>query len=121
MLTDAHIARLLDIANAGCHNGYVADARAIYAAILAEKPQSNAARIGMALSHIVINEFDMAEQELGALLAENADDADAIAMLGLSLMLSGKKEEAIACLTPLAEQNTVQAKLAQDLLEQMQA
>jgi thioredoxin-like negative regulator of GroEL len=121
MLSEANISRLLDIANAGCHKGCVADARSIYHAVLTEKPQLPAARIGMALSHIVVNEFDSAEQELNAVLERDANDADALAMLGLCFMLAGKKEEAEATLSPLAEQDSTQAQLARDLLEQVRA
>ena len=78
MLTDSQIARLLDIANAGCHKGLVLQARTIYEGVLGVRPGHVPALIGQALSHIVIGEYDQAEKLLrDGVLSEHPDDADA--------------------------------------------
>jgi hypothetical protein len=118
MLNDEQISRLLDIANAGCHKGLVNEARAIYDGVLALKPGHVPALIGKALSHIVIDEFSQADEGLRAILSENPDDADAKAMLGLSLFLEGKKEEARDVLESVGEGQGSSA-LAASLLEQL--
>ena len=120
MLTDSQIVRLLDIANAGCHNGMVTDARTIYEGILAVRPGHVPALIGQALSHIVIGEYEQAEQILrNQVLADHPDDAECRAMLGLSLCLADKKEEAREVLQDLAGEENNSAALARSLLEQM--
>ena len=78
MLTDSQIARLLDIANAGCHKGMVLEARTIYDGVLALRPGHVPALIGQALSHVVIGEYDKAETLLrNGVLADHPDDPDA--------------------------------------------
>lgn len=119
MLTNEQIARLLDIANAGCHKGMVAEARAIYEGVLADRPGHVPALIGQALSHIVIGEYAEAEEGLSAVLAQHPDDADAMAVRGLGLCLEGKKDEARKILEPLQGGEGTAAKLAASLMEQM--
>ena len=119
MLTDAQITRLLDVANAGCHKGMVTQARTVYAGVLAVRPGHVPALIGQALSHIVISEFDQAEEQLKAILAGNADDFDAQALLGLCLFLADKKDEAREVLEPLQSREGSSAALVASLLEQL--
>ena len=119
MLNDSQIARLLDIANAGCHKGLVTEARAVYEGILALRPGHTPARIGRALSHIVVDEFADAEAELRDILEQNAEDRDAAATLGLCLFLAGRKDEARNVLESLTGGEDTVADLASTLLEQM--
>ncbi len=118
MLTDNQIARLLDIANAGCHKGAVLEARAVYEGVLAVKPGHVPALIGQAISRMVVGEYDAAEEQLRAVLDANPDDCDAIAALGLCLTLAGKAEEAAAALEKAAAAESPAADLARRLLEQ---
>ena len=106
MLTDSQIARLLDIANAGCHKGMVLEARTIYDGVLALRPGHVPALIGQALSHVVIGEYDKAETLLrNGVLADHPDDPDA---------------RARDILQPLSEENSSASALARSLLEQME-
>ncbi|MGN1037810.1 MAG: tetratricopeptide repeat protein [Mailhella sp.] len=118
MLNDSQISRLLDIANAGCHKGLVLEARTIYEGILAVRPGHIPALIGQALSHIVIGEFEQAEEMLRR--EAICEDSDAKAMLGLCLCLSEKKDEAREVLQPLAEEEGSAAAMARSLLEKME-
>lgn len=122
MLTDSQIVRLLDIANAACHKGLVLDARTIYDGVLAVRPGHVPALIGQALSHIVIGEYDKAEDLLRTqVLAGNPEDADAKVMLGLCLCLADRKDEARQILQELIDGQEKSADLARSLLEQMEA
>lgn len=118
MLEDSQITRLMDIANAGCHKGMVVQARTIFNSVLELRPGHVPARIGMAMSHIVVSEFDKAEEILRAVIDESGD-ADASAALGLCLTLADRKDEAREVLDPLAEGEGSAAALAASLLEQM--
>ena len=85
MLSDAQISRLLDVANAACHTGNVADARVIYEGVLALKPAFAPALVGKALSHVVVDDFDEAERILKEeVLSVRPDDPEGLAVLGLS-------------------------------------
>ncbi|WP_294446113.1 tetratricopeptide repeat protein [uncultured Mailhella sp.] len=120
MLTDSQIARLLDIANAGCHKGMVLGARTIYDGVLAVRPGHVPALIGQALSHIVIGEYEEAEKLLrDDILSEHPEDTDARAMLGLCLCLADRKDEAREALRPLTEKDGSASELACSLMEQI--
>lgn len=122
MLTSEQIQRLLDIANAGCSKGHVVEARVIYQGLLAANPGLAPATIGMALSHIVVNEFAEAEKLLrDTVLAVTPDDQEALAMLGLCHTLAGQREAAEGVLAPLVDQKGPRAELAAALLERARA
>lgn len=119
MLEHAQIVRLLDIANAGCHRGMVLEARTIYESVLVLKPGHVPARLGMALSHIVVDEFDKAEALLKAVLDERPDDTEARSLLGFCLSLAGRNEEARPVLEALRDAEGSGTSLAADLLARM--
>lgn len=121
MLTDAQVQRLQDIAYCATHAGNVLDARTIFAGILAIKPHSVACKIGMAFTHLVVDEFDKAESILkDDVLAANPDDNEAKALLGLNFLLAGHSEEAKAIFLLLQEQDGPACALANDLLGTIQ-
>lgn len=120
MLNETQIKRLLDIANAGCHKGMVAEARTVYSGILAVQPDHAPALIGQALSHIVVGEYETAETVLrDTVLAKSPDDADALAILGLCLFLADRKDEARDILEGVKGTEGTAAELAASLLEQL--
>ena len=116
MLEESHIVRLMDIANAACHKGMVLDARTIFDSILVIKPGHVPALIGLALSHLVVNEFSKAESMLRDILAKHGDDADAQVMLGFCLKLMKRDEEATILLEPLKDNPGSAGNLARSLL-----
>ena len=118
MLSDAQISRLLDVANAACHTGNVADARVIYEGVLALKPAFAPALVGKALSHVVVDDFDEAERILKEeVLSVRPDDPEGLAVLGLSRLLARRYDEAVDVLAPLAGGEGLAAALAAGLLE----
>lgn len=121
MLTDVHVQRLQDIAYCASHTGDVLNARTIYAGILAIKPQSVASKIGMALTHLVVDEFEKAETILKEdVLATTPGDNEARVLLGLNYLLTGRNEEARDIFTLLQNQDGPAAALANDLLSTIQ-
>ena len=95
MLNDQEVSRLLDVANAGVNRGEVARARRVYAGILADRPGHVPTLISLAMSHIAVGEYNDADAILrDKVLADNPDDAGALAYLGLSAALADRKDEA---------------------------
>lgn len=121
MLTDAQVQRLQDIAYCASHTGNVLKARTIYAGILAIKPQSVASKIGMAFTHLVVDEFDKAEAILkDDVLAATPDDSEARVLLGMNYMLAGRNDEAKTIFMLLQKQNGPASTLAMELLGTIQ-
>lgn len=120
MLSTEHKQRLLDIANAGCSKGHVVEARTIYEGLLTLDQNMAPANIGLALSHIVLNEFTEGEELLREkVLAADPADQEARAMLGLCLTLAGRHEAAEDVLEPLSKEGGPRAELAAALLERV--
>ncbi len=121
MLSTQESQQLLDIANAGCTKGHIVEARTIFHALLAQNPDLIPASIGLAFSHIVVNEFEEGERLLREnILAAHPHDQDANLMLGLCQILAGNKVVAQEILQPLAQAGGNRADLAATLLEQAQ-
>lgn len=118
MFSTEHVTRLLDIANAGCSKGHVMEARAIYQGLLNLNPELVPARIGLAFSHIVTNEFAEGERILREeVLSAHPDDEDANVMLGLCHTLAGNTEAALEILGPLVTAHGPRSELAGMLME----
>lgn len=103
MLNDTQIAQLLEISLAGSRTGQVLPARDICAAILAVRPGFMPARIALAFSHIVLDEFEEARVLLNDVLTTAPADSDALVMLGLLETLSDHKEEARTALNAVCK------------------
>jgi thioredoxin-like negative regulator of GroEL len=95
LIDDIQLAQLVDVALAAAHLGKPGEARAIFENLLVYKPEHTPARIGLAFSHLVCNDFEKAETILREeILSRNPRDAEALALLGLALSFDGRIEEA---------------------------
>lgn len=120
MLTNQQIRRLLDIGYAACHTGSIEQARTIMEGVLADRPEHVSALVGLAYSHLTVNEFDKAEEILRKdVLAKNPGDADGLAYLGLCLMLADRKAEAREVLSQIPAEAAASRPLIAKLLEQL--
>lgn len=121
-INDTQFSRLLDAGLAACHLGAVEEARIIHAGLLAERPDSIPARIGMAFCALVVDDFATAEQILKSeILEKHPDDADALVMLALVYRLSGRQDEAIPVLERLEGTGAATEDLAKTLLAEMRS
>lgn len=116
MFSERQTARLLDLANLACQKGLVGEARTIFRAVLALKPDFVPALVGLAFSHVVVDDFDGALTILDGALAAHPADADALAMRGLACMLSGRKEEAEQAFAAIP-QDCAAAEMARAVME----
>lgn len=116
MFSERQIARLLDMANLACQKGLVGEARTIFRAVLAFRPHFAPALVGLAFSHVVVDDFDTALMILDDVLARDAADADALAMKGLACILAGRKDEARQAFEAIP-QDCVAADMARAVME----
>lgn len=116
MLSDRQIARLLDLGNLACQKGLVSDARTILDGVLALRPDFAPAQVGLAFTHVVVDDFDGAVAILDKVLDANPADSDALAVLGLSHMLAGRQSDAEQAFARIP-QDSAAADMARAIME----
>ena len=94
ILEKEKISALIQIGFAGCAKGQLFQARRLFEGLLCVDSELVGAKIGLAFSYIVVDDFDKADQILDELLVSHSDDADVKAMKVFSLALQKKSEEA---------------------------
>lgn len=119
MLSDLQIQRLVDLAGVATQEGLVDKARIILDGVLALRDEHIPALIIQAFTHIVVDDFQGAQDILdNKVLSKNPDDADALAMKGLAFMLAGQKDEAREVLARIPEDAST-SELAKNLLQEI--
>ncbi|MCL1603324.1 tetratricopeptide repeat protein [Succinatimonas hippei] len=94
ILEKEKISALIQLGFAGCAKGQIFQARRLFEGLLCADSELVGAKIGLAFSYIVVDDFDKADQILDELLVSHSDDADVKAMKVFSLSLQKKSEEA---------------------------
>ena len=94
ILEKEKISALIQIGFAGCAKGQIFQARRLFEGLLCADSELVGAKIGLAFSYIVVDDFDKADQILDELLVSHSDDADVKAMKVFFLVLQKKSEEA---------------------------
>jgi Flp pilus assembly protein TadD len=112
---------LAEIGFCGVSMGNMLPARKIFNGILAERPGHKAPRMGIAMSHYMVDEFEQAETILKGLISEDPAFDLAKAHLALTYLLAGKREEA----RPLLEEvkhngNSMFMVMVDELLGQLE-
>ena len=116
MIDKQKVGTLLELGLAGVHLGRPAESRAIFEGLLAYDPSLEAtARIGLALTHLVVDDFEPAESLFQSVLATWPDSQEARVLLGLTYKLSKRPEQAAALLNQAAGEGGPAADLAQAL------
>lgn len=119
MLTERQIQRLIDVAGAATQVGRVNESRAILDGVLALKPSFAPALIAQAFTHVVVDDYEGAKGLLNDhVLGKNPNDADALAMLGLALLLQGDKGEAVSVLSRIPTEHPA-GELAKTLMTEL--
>jgi thioredoxin-like negative regulator of GroEL len=99
LIDETQLARLVDVGLAAAHLGKPGEARAIFENLLVYRPEHAPARIGLAFTYLVCNDWEKTEAILrDEVLAKNPQDAEALALLGLALGFAGKAEESVKVL-----------------------
>ncbi|MDR2892006.1 MAG: hypothetical protein LBV80_02820 [Deltaproteobacteria bacterium] len=89
---------LAEIGFAAVSMGNMPSARTIFEGLAAVRPDHEAPRMGMAMSHYMINEFAEAEEILRGLMRDKPEFRLAGVHLALCLILAGRKDEALPLL-----------------------
>ncbi|MDR2504444.1 MAG: tetratricopeptide repeat protein [Deltaproteobacteria bacterium] len=108
MLETEDLQILAELAFGAVFTGNMLPARTIFEGLAAARPEHEAPRIGMAMSHYMVNEFDRAEEILRGLIQDKPGFRPAVVNLALCLILSGKKTEARPLLLELEKNNDPQ-------------
>jgi predicted Zn-dependent protease len=85
--------------------GNMLPARTIFNALEAARPGHEAPRMGLAMSHYMVDEFGEAEEILRALMRDKPNFPLAGVHLALCLILAGRKEEALPLLREADRRN----------------
>ena len=80
LLEKQELTALVNIAFALCLKGKVFEGREILKHLKEAEPSLMAAKVGIAFSHITVNEFDKARELLDECLQEDPDDQDVLAL-----------------------------------------
>ena len=117
ILEKEKISALIQIGFAGCAKGQIFQARRLFEGLLCADSELVGAKIGLAFSYIVVDDFDKADQILDELLVSHSDDADVKAMKVFSLALQKKSEEAKELASSVDASQQSAYNLCQDALK----
>ncbi len=107
------VGSLCQIAYIGCMHGDVLYARKIFEALLDYNPDMTVAKIGMAYSHLVVDEFS----EGDAILQElDQDDDDVLSMQAASKVLQKDETEARYYYDRVKDKSSPSARFAEQML-----
>ena len=98
MLEEQDLRTLAEVGFSAVSMGNMLPARTIFEGLAAARPGHEAPRMGLAMSHYMVNEFEAAEDILRVLMRDKPDFRLAGVHLALCLILAGRKEEALPLL-----------------------
>ena len=96
--------------------GNMLPARTIFEGLAAARPDHEAPRMGLAMSHYMVDEFEAAEDILRGLMRDKPDFRLAGVHLGLCLILADRKDEAVHL---LREADTYKDPLFSAMVEEL--
>jgi tetratricopeptide (TPR) repeat protein len=107
--------KLVEVGLYGAHSGQVAAAKILFEGLLMAAPDLVRAKIGLAFTQLVTNDFEQAVASLKEIILQRPDDSEAEAILALALSLSGNFYEAEPILNKLEGSDGPAAELARQL------
>ena len=98
MLENNDLQTLAEIGFGAVSTGNMLQARTIFEGLAAARPGHEAPRMGLAMSHYMVDEFTAAEAILRDLIRDRPEFRLAGVHLALCLILAGRKDEAVPLL-----------------------
>ena len=102
MLEKNDLQTLAEIGFCAVSTGNILPARTIFEGLAAARPGHEAPRMGLAMSHYMVDEFAAAEDILRGLMRDKPEFRLAGVHLALCLILAGRKDEAVPLLQEAA-------------------
>ena len=115
-LETSDLQTLAEIGFCAVSTGNMLPARTIFEGLAAARPGHEAPRMGLAMSHYMVNEFEAAEDILRGLMRDKPDFRLAGVHLALCLILADRKEEAVPLLQEAEKYND---PLFSDMVEEL--
>ncbi len=107
---------LVKLGFAACQKGKVKHARDLFEKLLEAEPDAVGAKVGLAFSHIVVNDFAKGDELLNEVMVKHPDDMEAAALRVLSFALQKKENEAREAAAKIPEKEGSAYSLAQGAL-----
>ena len=117
ILDNEKISTLIQIGFAGCTKGQIFQARRLFEGLLCANPEILGAKLGLAFSHLVVDDFAKADELLDELMTKYEHDADVKAMKVFSCALQKQAEEAHAIADLISPEDVSAYQLCQDSLK----
>ena len=108
---------LLTIYFAACASGKVAHARKLFENLRIAYPEADPVQVGLAFSHIVVDDFETGERLLQEVISRGDEDQDALSLLAFSKALQKKEDEVREIAASISEEHPSAYKLAQEALQ----
>lgn len=120
-LSQDDIRLLVNIGFAACVKGKVTPARTLFENLLVAYPQMAAVKVGLAFSHLVVDDFAHGEQLLQEVIDAGDPEQEALAFLAFAKVLQKQEDEARELAVQIKEENTTAYNLAQEALHLLEA
>ena len=108
---------LLTIGFAACAKGKVAQGRKLFENMHIAYPEASAVIVGLAFSHIVVDDFAEGERLLNEVIKLGDEDQDALALLSFSKALQKKEDEVQDIVAQISKEHTSAYSLAKEALK----
>ena len=117
ILEKSEIRMLINVAFAGCSKGCVTKSREIFSKILEVYPDISAAKVGLAFSHVVVDEFDRGDEILTSVLEADSSNDDARGFLVLSKFLQKNTDAVDSLMNEFVDTESSGYKLARSVID----
>lgn len=114
MLSAQELSALVQIGFAACAKGHIQKAQEIFLPLLEVKPDYTAAKCGLAFSHLVGDDFAVADAMLQDILDKEPDNAEVRALLAFSKALQKDSAAAAEEAAKVDSSNAAASELAKE-------
>jgi lipoprotein NlpI len=117
IIEKSEIRMLINVAFAGCSRGYVSKAREIFSKLLEVYPDIAAAKVGLAFSYVVVDDFNRGDEILNSVLDADSSNDDARGFLVLSKFLQKNTDAVDTLMNEFVDKDSSGYKLAQSVID----
>ena len=111
------LALLCKVGFLACASGKVYEGRQMFESLLLALPKNQSVMIGLAFSHMVVDDFETSDSILQEIIEADSTNYDAIGLLALSYALQKRNDDVIETTSLLKEDAGTGYNLGQSALE----